>query len=134
MNKEKKWATKLGKLPGVAAIFLSGSRAQDRGTDESDIDFFIIARPGQIWTARFFVLVTLKLHNQLAKPILGDDTIVPRAENIPPLGKFLELILKHSQIWITKRNPEYKTPDAKIVLNDHELRFHPHPRNKDWSK
>lgn len=67
-EKARLWAKKLGKCPGVAAIFLSGSLAQDRGNDQSDIDFFVIARPGQIWTARFFVFITLKLNKQLAKP------------------------------------------------------------------
>lgn len=71
MNKPKEiqmWAHRLGKLPGVVAIFLSGSLAQGRGHEHSDIDFFVIAQPGQIWTARFFVFITLKLAGKLAKP------------------------------------------------------------------
>lgn len=71
MNNSKKiqtWANLLGRLPGVAAVFLSGSLAQGRGNESSDIDFFIITHPGQIWTARFFVFITLKLAGKLAKP------------------------------------------------------------------
>jgi len=65
MVKAKFWARILGLLPSVRAIFLSGSVAQGRATDSSDIDFFIIARHGQIWTARFFVFLILKIFRQI---------------------------------------------------------------------
>jgi len=196
LDTAKSWAKKLGKCPGVVAIFLSGSLAQGRGNKDSDIDFFIIARPGQIWTARFWVFIILKLHRKLAKPHHHAGMICPNhfitsdnleisekdaysanlfshnqalydPENIFPqfakanawvnkfgttfpafpnteykilntktslFGTLNENLLKYLQTWITKRNPEYKTPGAKIILTNHELRFHPKPRNKDWSK
>jgi len=56
IKKAKRWAKYCGKMPGVKAIFLSGSIACGRATEKSDIDFFIIAQHGRIWTARFFVL------------------------------------------------------------------------------
>jgi len=62
------WARLLGKLPGVAAIFLSGSLASGKATEKSDIDFFILAEPGKIWTARFFIFSVLKSAGKLAKP------------------------------------------------------------------
>lgn len=62
------WSSRLGVLPGVRAIFLSGSLARGDGNDDSDIDFFVVARAGQIWTARFFVFVVLRFCNRLAKP------------------------------------------------------------------
>ncbi len=67
-KKAHRWAQILGHCPGVRAIFLSGSVAEGRATGTSDIDFFIITKSGQIWTARFFVFLILKLFNQLAKP------------------------------------------------------------------
>ena len=200
MNKINTWAQKLGKLPGVTAIFLSGSLAQGRGDEKSDIDFFVIAHPGQIWTARFCVFLYLKFKNQLAKPHdhagkicpnhfitsdqleiqekdaysanlfshnqpvhdpenifvefvqqnkwvqdFGEKFVYPvgadyhrpknqRAKGISPLRRFLEYILKNLQTRIIKNNPEFNTPGAKIILTDTELRFHPVPRNKNWSK
>jgi predicted nucleotidyltransferase len=68
LKKAHKWAKILGHCYGVRAIFLSGSVAEGRATEASDIDFFIIAKSGQIWTARFFIFLALKLFNQLAKP------------------------------------------------------------------
>lgn len=204
MNNSKainKWAQKLGKCPGVAAIFLSGSLAQGHGDANSDIDFFVLAHPGQIWTARFFVFIKLKQAKQLAKPHhhagkicpnhfittdrleiqekdaysahlfshncplhdpcnlfprfvatnqwvrdFGENfdhkfTVSVRAKYFPPVGRYhrplqklLEIILKPLQTRIIKKNPDYKTPGAKIVLTDQELRFHPNPRNKNWQK
>ncbi len=68
LKKAEFWAKLLGHLPGVRAIFLSGSLASGKAKKTSDIDFLIITRFGQIWTARFFVFVVLKIFNQLAKP------------------------------------------------------------------
>lgn len=57
----------LSRLPGVAAIFLSGSRAQGKSHKHSDIDLFIVAQPGRIWTARFFVYLTLFLQGTMRR-------------------------------------------------------------------
>jgi predicted nucleotidyltransferase len=65
-KKAQFWARVLARLPGVASIFLSGSMALDRVTKNSDIDFFVIAYPGRIAMARFFVAGLLKVFRQLA--------------------------------------------------------------------
>ncbi len=65
IRKAEKWAKICGILPGVRAIFLSGSIAAGRATKKSDIDWFIIAKHGQIWTARFFVFLVLKLSGEM---------------------------------------------------------------------
>lgn len=65
-KKAQRWAHFLAWMPGVSAIFLSGSIPQGRVNKNSDIDFFIVAESGQIFTARFFVAGFLRLFNQLA--------------------------------------------------------------------
>ncbi len=195
LKKAEKWARILGHLPGVQAIFLSGSLAAGKARKSSDIDFLIIARAGQIWTARFFVFVVLKFFNQLAKPHDHKTKICPNhfitehsleieekdayaaqlfCHNIPlydphelwrnfvdenkdwieSFGEEFPEIPEnlfgpprkksriHHSLWENffrslqekkiKRNPEYQTPGAKIILNERELRFHPHPKNKYW--
>lgn len=67
-DRAHKWARILGRLPGVAAIFLSGSLAQGRAKKTSDIDILVIAHPGQIWTARCGVFLLLRVCGRLAKP------------------------------------------------------------------
>jgi len=68
LKKAELWAKILSYLPGVQSIFLSGSIACGRARKKSDIDILVIARYGQIWTARFFVFTVLKICGQLAKP------------------------------------------------------------------
>ena len=205
LDKAQKWAKILGKCPGVMAIFLSGSIPQGKATDQSDIDFFIIAREGQIWTARFFVFLVLKLCQQIATESDHAGKICPNhfikiqeqdkyaanlfSHNIPlydPYNLWSEFV-KANEEWIgefgykffkfvqgnpsalgasplkkgerilksplrggfrgpweqtlksiqtkkIKNNPDYKLPGAKIVLEDHELRLHPKPKNKDFKK
>ncbi len=41
----------------------------------------------------------------------------------------LENFLRKIQIKKIKQNPDFKSPNAKIVLNNTELRFHPEPKN-----
>lgn len=76
-KKAEFWSGVIGRLPGVAAVFLSGSLAQKIATDKSDIDFFIITEPGKIWTARFFTNLLLKLTFNLAKPHCHQGRICP---------------------------------------------------------
>ena len=77
LDKARFWAKILGRLPGVEAIFLSGSLAQGKAKKSSDIDFFIIARPGQIWTARFSVFMVLKLCGQISTEARHQGKICP---------------------------------------------------------
>jgi predicted nucleotidyltransferase len=66
IKKAQKWANFLQFLPGVSAIFLSGSLAQGHARSDSDIDIFVIAKPGKIFTARFFINFFLTITRQLA--------------------------------------------------------------------
>ncbi len=196
-KKAERWASILGRLPGVQAIFLSGSLACGRAKKTSDIDFLIVARAGQIWTARFYVFLALKFCGQLAKPKNHDHKICPNhfitdhslqiqvhdaysaflfSNNIPLYDPeslwpiFVELnqewierfgekftessdklfgapkkkrsierslsegVFRNLQEWKIKKNPEYNTPGASIIMNKYELRFHPKPKSKNWKK
>ena len=68
LQKAQRWAHRLGKIPTVEAVFLSGSLATGKATQASDIDLFVIVRPGTIWCTRAEVFVLLKIFRQLAKP------------------------------------------------------------------
>ncbi len=191
LKKAKFWAKILGYCPSVVAIFLSGSVAIGNAKKSSDIDFFIIARNGRIWTARFFVFLVLKLFRQLAKPenhagkicpnhFITDDCLeiveqdqyaanlfahnitLSDFKNIFPVfaqtnqkwvTKFgesfsdydlkrnpsfslmtnkpsrLESFLRKIQIKKIQKNPDYQKQNAKIILENNELRFHPEPKN-----
>ncbi len=49
------------RLPFTRAIMLTGSVAEGRATELSDIDFFIQVEPGHLWSTRFFVTALLQL-------------------------------------------------------------------------
>ncbi len=67
-TKAQHWGRWLGRLPGVAAIWWSGSIVRGQGTPASDIDLFFVARPGRLCTARWWVTGCLRLLGQLARP------------------------------------------------------------------
>jgi hypothetical protein len=48
-------------LPGVKNIYLTGSSTLEISKSSSDIDFIIQAHKGQVWIARFWVKVFLKI-------------------------------------------------------------------------
>jgi len=66
LHRAEFWSRIIARLPGVEAVFLTGSLSHGRGTDQSDIDYFIVARKGRIFTARFWVLVVLLSCGRLA--------------------------------------------------------------------
>lgn len=196
-KKAQIWANIIGHCPGVKAIFLSGSLAQNKATKNSDIDFFIITQKNKIWTARFWVFIILKLTHQIANEKNHAQKICPNhfitednleikekdtyaanlfAHNIPLYDpenifeefktqnkdwiknfkktfqyekntstkkkqektinkqekKIGEKFLEKIQTRKIKKNPHYKRENAKIILSDTELRFHPSPKNKNY--
>lgn len=63
LNRAKKIAWFLSYFPFVRFIGICNSLGYFNASDESDIDFFIIARRGRVWTARFFMAFFLKIFN-----------------------------------------------------------------------
>lgn len=61
LRKARRWARGLAYVPYVEAAALSGSVAQINAGPESDIDLFIIVRPGRVFLARFLVSVYFQI-------------------------------------------------------------------------
>ncbi len=51
----------LSGLPGVEAIWIVNTMAYHNVESDSDIDLLIVARPGKIWSTRFFTTVVAKI-------------------------------------------------------------------------
>ncbi len=54
-------ASFLMRIPGVVGVAVCNSLAWHATTKESDIDLFIVTRPGKIWTSRLFATLPLRL-------------------------------------------------------------------------
>jgi predicted nucleotidyltransferase len=57
LQRAKELADKLGKVPGVLAIYLTGSLAMSNSIADSDIDFMVITKNNQLWTTRFLLTI-----------------------------------------------------------------------------
>lgn len=57
-NKNAKF---ISKFPFVSGVMISGSFSKGFVSDEGDIDFFIITKPGRLWIARTMLIVYKKL-------------------------------------------------------------------------
>lgn len=54
-------ASLLMRIPGIVGVAVCNSLAWHATTKESDIDLFIVTRPGKIWTSRLFATLPLRL-------------------------------------------------------------------------
>ena len=64
LKKAKRIAYLLSYIPFVRMVALSGSMTSKDIKANSDIDFFLVAQTGHIWTARFLTVLLLKILGQ----------------------------------------------------------------------
>lgn len=58
-ERARKYIQKLDWIPGIEMIAVSNSLSMYATHEDSDIDLFIVAKPGMIWFVRFFTTITL---------------------------------------------------------------------------
>ena len=51
----------IGSFPFVRAVFISGSLSKNSMNKDSDIDYFIVTKPGRLWTARTLLILFKKV-------------------------------------------------------------------------
>lgn len=68
IQKSRPWLKLLAMWPGVEALYLCNSVAFMNANEQSDIDVFIVTKPGQVWSTRFVLTALLQLLGKRPKP------------------------------------------------------------------
>ncbi len=67
-RRARRWAMFFGALPGVLLVGVGNTLAYHNAKDESDIDFFIVTKPGTLWRTRFLCAASAALSNLRPAP------------------------------------------------------------------
>jgi predicted nucleotidyltransferase len=73
-SRAKNLAIQLSKIPGVLAIYLTGSLAMSNSTSDSDIDLMVITQNNQLWTTRFLLTIFTSLIGLRRTPMSKKNT------------------------------------------------------------
>jgi len=155
IEKAKRYARIIGKLPFVERVSLTGSLVEGRGHKESDIDFFVQVKPGRIYCTRFIVTTIIQLLGvrRHGEAIAGriclnwfatfDGPVRQRRPHQvlwqrtnPKLrvsewllsgkfGQLLEQLAKQCQQARFARDPRTHELGSQVRFSDEELGFHP---------
>ncbi len=52
----EKWGRRVGRVPFVRMVAVTGGLAVDSVADHDDIDFFVVTRPGRLWLTRLMII------------------------------------------------------------------------------
>ena len=60
-EKARSYSKLMSRFPFVRAVWISGSLSKDFMDEHSDIDYFIITKPGRLWLTRTFLILFKKI-------------------------------------------------------------------------
>ncbi len=112
-------------VPFLKSIFICNSIASETATHTSDIDFFIIASPGRIWTVRFITNIVLfcagiRRHgNIISKRICLSFYISVDSLNLA--SQRIEDDDVHFIYWLEQMIPLYDPKNIHAIFRQHNL-------------
>lgn len=57
----ERWGRRIGRVPFVRMVAVTGGLAVDSVADHDDIDYFIVTRPGRLWLTRLMIIALGRL-------------------------------------------------------------------------
>ncbi len=112
IKRAKKISFIFKKIPGVKMIALSNTIGDYNLRKESDIDLFIVAEAGKIWTTRLFCVLVIKFLGLRPKPNNEKDKICLNFFTTPKFFNFENLRLKddiYFAYWMAGLDPIYNS-------------------------
>ncbi|MEK9178337.1 MAG: hypothetical protein AAB801_00990 [Patescibacteria group bacterium] len=122
---------KLSVFPGVMFIGISGSLSMKNSDKEDDIDLFVIARAGTIWTTRLFLILYLKilgLHRGRGDQKISDKfclNMMMDDKNLSLSKNYRNIYTAHEVVQLLPVISRDNTYKNFLVANDWVLEFLP---------
>jgi hypothetical protein len=130
----RKQASLISKFPFIKGVFLSGSISKDYMDENSDLDFFIITRPGHLWIARALLILYKRIflgnsnkyfcvnyfidsdHLEIAEQNIFTATEL--ATLVPLVNYDLYLLMMKGNDWIKSYFPNLQPRSGQNVIPD----------------
>lgn len=92
------WGARIGRLPFVRMVAVTGGLAVDSVADHDDIDFFIVVRPGRLWLTRLMVIALGKIAERsdielCPNFIVSDNAIEMEEESIYAARELAQMVV-----------------------------------------
>ena len=131
-DEAERWGARIGRLPFVRAVAVTGGLACDSVADHDDIDYLIVTEPGRLWIARLFSVVLVHAgrlrHVDLCPNYLvADDAMVldertsysarELAQMVDVIGTDVLTEMRRQNDWLLEH-----LPNASIVGDTHRVR------------
>ncbi|MCI0708961.1 MAG: hypothetical protein L0154_02255 [Chloroflexi bacterium] len=87
-KKAMRYGAIMGFIPFVRMVSLTGALAMHNpSSEEDDIDYLLIIRPGRVWTARLFAVILVRVSKVFGVTlcpnyVLSEDTLTQRRQDI----------------------------------------------------
>lgn len=130
MTKANKRAKLISKFPYVEAVGISGSLSKGYHDENSDIDFFVITRPGRLWICRTLLILFKKIFLLNSRKyfcvnyFISTSNLEIEEKNrftatelktlIPIMGKEIFEIFYTKNLWINDYFPKFE-PDLLSI-------------------
>lgn len=124
----RQWARRLGRLPLVRMVAVTGALAVDNAGPDADVDLLIVTEPGRVWLCRSLVIQAVRaarLGGTVLCPnwLLAADTLVladrslfaarELAQMVPVVGHDVYRRMRRLNAWTDRLLPNAASPPGR---------------------